>query len=133
MFMKKVTLIAMLLAMLALVGCRRSDSNGEIDGFWRVVSYENREDGKVTEVGNRYIGIQLELFQLKSPTVTGVMDYDKKDGKLVVDFRDPNPVPAGNLEQYGIFENPAVFDVDFPSHKEMQLTTSKTIIKCQRW
>ena len=131
--MKKITIIAMLLAMLAIVGCRRSDSNGKIDGFWRVASIETRADGDVREVGNLFIGIQLELFQLRGNGVTGVMNYDKKDGWLVVDFKDPNPAPMNVLRSYGIYENPETFQVDFTRHNEMLLTTDETIIKCHRY
>lgn len=136
--MKKITIIAFLIAMVALMGCNRSKSNGKIDGFWRVNTIENREDGQITEVGNRYFSVQLELFQLRNPVVTGVMNYEKNSDKLIVDFRDPNPedpkngVP-GKLALYGIMENPVTFDVAFPHHDEMVLTSDETIIRCQRW
>lgn len=120
--------------MLAMIGCQRSDSNGKIDGLWRVASIETRDDGKVQDVGNLFIAIQLELFQLKErDAVTGVMDYDRKDGRLAVDFRDPNPAPTEILRKYGIYENPVTFQVDFTRHNEMLLTSKETIIKCHRW
>lgn len=131
--MKKVTILTMLLVLLAMMGCRRSESNGKIDGFWRVASIETRSDGNVKEVGNLYIGVQLELFQLKNAGVTGVMNYEKNSDVLVVDFKNPNPVPMSALNSYGIYENPVTFDVKFTRHNEMLLTTKETIITCHRY
>lgn len=123
----------MLLVLLAMMGCRRSESNGKIDGFWRVSSIENRADGEVRELGDLFIGIQLELFQLRNVGVTGVMNYEKNSDVLVVDFKDPNPVPMSALNRYGIYENPVTFKVDFTRHNEMLLTTKETIITCHRY
>lgn len=127
--------------MALLPGCRRATHNGEIDGYWQIRSIEyTKADGSTrTVIPNKtqdwYIGIQLELFQIGAPQpqyqLTGEISYDKKAGKLGVNF--PYNPSAAVLLQFGIPSNPVTFTVEKADSKALVLSTASTRITCRRW
>lgn len=139
--MKKIIYLLFAVFMLtAAAGCRRASHNGSIDGNWRLVQVEILSTGEIIETDpeNEYfIAINLELMQLRgrgittNPFCTGIMDYDRDAGRLAVDF--PNKPPMKQLAEFGIFENPVVFQVEEASHKALVLRTPQSVITCRRF
>lgn len=131
--MKKITLLTLIIiTLLAAAGCRRSKSNGKIDGFWRISTIEMTQTGEIKHPEDYFIRTQLEITQWPG-LGTGEINYNKKEGKLGIDFRDPANPSAEKLGYYGIKSNPTVMDVEFPRHNKMLLHTDDAIITCYRY
>ena len=116
--------------------CRRASHNGAIDGNWKILTIETLATGEVTDYSRSqvFIAINLELMQLRSGTFgsyTGIIDYDKGDHRLAVEFPDING--ADQLRPYGIDENPVVFTVEKANSKRLRLRTSTKLITCRRF
>ena len=137
----------MLAAVSFLPGCRRATDNGDIDGYWKVLSIDVTDgDGNTTDIlpeKGLFIAIQLELFQLYPVTadydntdaayvaMTGKISYNEGARTLGVSFRG-NPSTA-DLMKYGIPENPVTFTVDRADSDYLVLRTPISVIKCRRW
>ena len=62
--MKKITLLTLIIiTILAAAGCRRSKSNGKIDGFWRISTIEMTQTGEIKHPEDYFIRTQLEITQ----------------------------------------------------------------------
>lgn len=136
--MKKYIVLLMTAAMLAvtvLSGCRRATHNGKIDGLWKVVEIETFPDGGTSEVTNPenvFFGVQLELFQIDTPTprFTGEMTFGK-DRQLSVRFTDNTE--SDELRQFGIYSNPVTFTIETLNSKHLVLSTPSSVITCRRF
>lgn len=132
--MKKVIIIAITALLLTIfAGCRRVSHNGAIDGHWVITAIETTADGSVRHPRSFTVNIQDELFQLRGAQVlTGEISYDEGAHKLGVDFRPADEVSPANLQEYGIWSNPVVFDVDV-NRRHLILKTPESVITCKRF
>ena len=134
--MRSLLVLAGVMLLFAAGSCRRASHNGKIDGNWKVLTIETLATGEVTDYSRSqvFIAINLELMQLRSGTFgsyTGIIDYDKGDHRLAVEF--PDITGADQLRTYGIDENPVVFTVEKANSKRLRLRTSTKLITCRRF
>ena len=145
---KYIFLVVCVLAAVSLLpGCRRASHNGDIDGYWKVLSIDVTDaDGNTTDIlpeKGMFIGIQLELFQFYPVvpdydntdtayvSLTGKISYNEGAHTLGVSFRgDPS---TATLMKYGIPENPVTFTVERADSEYLVLRTPISVIKCRRW
>lgn len=138
--MKK-ALYLLILCVLIGTGCRRTSHNGDIDGFWRVVSVEQIANGTtilkdtVIYPEDLFYCINLELMQLQplSYDYTGVMNYSERDRRLTVEFPKQAEGPTGwQMQKFGIWTNPVTFEVN-AGRSHLVLRTPESVIKCDRF
>lgn len=122
-------------------GCRRTSHNGDIDGFWRVVSVEQIANGTtipkdtVIYPTNLFYCINLELMQLQplSAEFTGVMNFSERNRKLTVEFpKRPEGATGWEMQRFGIWTNPVTFEVN-AGKSHLVLRTPESVIKCDRF
>lgn len=124
---KKMIIWGMMLFMLCLAcGCdKKWPINGNLDGYWQLMTVETKSDGVKTNCHRMYIGIQLHMIELKDlgnngyKNFFGEFNYDEdknivviknlkekvstSDNDQMADIKDLNP--------YGINSQETVFDV----------------------
>ncbi len=134
-------LIAAAVILTSSTGCRRMSHNGDIDGFWRVVSVEEIANGSTIQQNNTlypddiFYCINLELMQLQplNSNYTGIMHFNKKEKQLTVEFpKQPEGAAPDAMHIFGIWTNPVTFEYSADS-RHLVLRTPETVIKCDRF
>lgn len=113
--------------------CLKGSINGELDGQWQIMELEHNGDG-VAMQGRRYICIYLHVVQLTEGGVfaDGNMVHDKTS----VSFTFPDTEGADKrkrLEEWGIYEDPAQFQIEQLDRKSLILSNAQTRITCRRF
>lgn len=134
--MKKFKYFFLAIAFLLTLGsCRRADSNGKLDGFWKIYEIYYIADGITVNPESEFIAVQLELMQLQSNnpryTLTGVLSYSKGADSFSVDFRS-NTSPE-LLYNFGFGERQNTVHIDHLDNKKMILSTSVAQITCRKY
>lgn len=118
--MKRIILlyITLLAATIGLVSCDKKDINGDLDGQWQLVRWENKADGNVVKDGPTYIywTVKLQLIQIydKTPSaaansINSFCEFQVKGDSLVLTQAykrpDDSKIPFSDLQQYGVPSN----------------------------
>ena len=66
----------MLLMVLITWGCdKKWPINGNLDGYWQLMTVETKSDGVKTNCHRMYIGIQLHMIELKDLENNGYKNF----------------------------------------------------------
>lgn len=108
----------MLAATIGLVSCDKKDINGDLDGQWQLVRWENKADGNVVKDGPTYIywTVKLQLIQIydKTPSaaansINSFCEFQVKGDSLILTQAykrpDDSKIPFADLQQYGVPSN----------------------------
>lgn len=136
----------LLFMVLVLSGCdKKWPMNGNLDGYWQMLSIENKQTGEITECKSKrmYMGIQLRMVELKDLGENGYLNmigefsYDEDQNLAVfqnlkekVSTGDNNtPVTVSESQKYGI-ENPekTIFKVIKANGKDLILESENYIL-----
>lgn len=116
-----------MLFMLCLTcGCdKKWPINGNLDGYWQLMTVETQSDGVKTNCHRMYIGIQLHMIELKDlgnngyKNFFGEFNYDEDKNIVVIKNLKEKVSTSDNgqmadikdLNPYGINSQETVFDV----------------------
>lgn len=116
-----------------LASCRRASDNGKIDGNWQVVEITNLESQQSVQPKRMFMAVQLELVQFRGgdALLTGLLEYKKGADKVAFSFPD-NPSESV-LAGYGLFDNPASFDIELLDSRSLVLRSKKSVISARRF
>lgn len=99
--------------------------NGNLDGYWQLITVETKSDGVKTNCHRMYIGIQLHMIELKDlgnngyKNFFGEFNYDEDKNIVVIKNLKEKVSTSDNgqmaeikdLNPYGINSQETVFDV----------------------
>lgn len=106
-------------------GCAKAPKNGNLDGMWEVMEVFDGTESMIPEKRIFY-NFSLDVCQLTyygaGATFTyGIVTYE--DDILMIDFPSSlGEYAIETLKDYGIFSNPVIFNVNFPSKTRMILS-----------
>lgn len=86
--MKKIASLLIISLVFILSACHYHNINGDLDGHWHMISYE-QEDGTIVKPDAVYLGIAMHTFNLRAPgtpRAPGNMFYDAKAKTLALEF-----------------------------------------------
>lgn len=108
----------MLAAALGFVSCDKKDVNGDLDGQWQIVRWENKADGSVVKDGPTYIywTVKLQLIQIydkgrpaSNPSINAFCEFQVKGDSLIMKQAykrpDDSKIPFTDLQSYGVPSN----------------------------
>lgn len=106
-----ISAVAAILLLTLFTGCRKAPVNGKLDGMWQVMDIEYADGTRAKVDYQAYYCIELHVVQLRGLSgQTGNLHY--ADSKLTMDFPYADTeAKMRPLKNYGIEENPQVFDI----------------------
>lgn len=123
-------LVAFLLMLLTICGCRKWSHNGDLDGYWQVREVVLMDNDSVLPVNNLYISLNLHIVQLSTGGV-GNMSYDKRSGRIIWDF--PYDGWQSKLKPYGLYAQHEEGSVVEATDKQLILKFPTAKIICRRF
>ncbi len=124
---KKLAAWSLLLVMVCVTwGCdKKWPINGNLDGYWQLMTVETKGDGIRTECNRMYIGIQLHMVEMKDlggngyKSFFGEFSYDEdQDIAIIKNLKGKSstadngkPAEVKDLIPYGINAQETVFKV----------------------
>ncbi len=118
-----------------LTGCRNMPINGDIDGQWQVMDvYPAPQEEIIKE--RLYYCFSLHICQLSAYDLgvwrSGKLIYDKEF--LYLDFPDSNsPEAAATLKQFGIYNNPVKFQVEYLDKNKLILKDGDVTVSLRKF
>lgn len=114
--------------------CQKAPINGDLDGQWEVIEV-NPEADHIEVDARLFYNFYLHVCQLTyygGYFLDGDMTFNGET--LWIDFPyELNDWQLITLKQYGINENPVVFDVEFPSKNRMILKNEDVVITLKKF
>lgn len=122
----KVTTWSLVIIMILTCSCdKKWPINGNLDGYWQLMTVETKSDGVKTNCHRMYIGIQLHMIELKDlgnngyKNFFGELNYDEDKNIVVIKNLKEKVSTSDNgqmadikdLNPYGINSQETVFDV----------------------
>lgn len=116
----------MLLMVLITWGCdKKWPINGNLDGYWQLMTVETKADGVKTDCNRLYMGIQLHMIELKDlggncyKSFFGEFSYDEDQNIVVIKNLKGKSSTSDNgqlanikdLNPYGINAQETIFKV----------------------
>lgn len=116
----------MLLMLLITWGCdKKWPINGNLDGYWQLMTVETKADGVKTDCNRLYMGIQLHMIELKDlggngyKSFFGEFSYDEDQNIVVIKNLKGKSSTSDNgqlanikdLNPYGINAQETIFKV----------------------
>lgn len=116
-------------------GCRKMPVNGDLDGQWQVMDvYPAPEEEIIKE--RLYYCFSLHTCQLSAYDMgvwrSGKLIYD--NDYLYLDFPDSDsPEIAATLKQFGIFNNPVKFQVEYIDKNKLILKDGEVTVSLRKF
>ena len=136
--------IILLLVAVIASSCESYLIHGDLDGFWQVMSIENKQTGEIAHCkGDTYYSFQRELVLISyvSPNIpTGQMKENyiayfshENDSIYMTDFRiyidkSGKQPPLSKLEKFGLYDTYNSFCVEELTSKSLVLNSPKARI-----
>lgn len=126
---KIMMLIVTAVLAVAVMSCRKSSINGDLDGMWQVMSIEYN-DGKVVNPESTYYCLFLHTFNLQrqGDRVAGNMIYEGDQLKLEAPY-----ATAAQLEPWGINSTVTTFRILNLTGSKMTLKSDYTLIELRKF
>lgn len=141
--------IILLLVAVTASSCESYLIHGDLDGFWQVMSIENKQTGEIAHCkGDTYYSFQRELVLISyvSPNIpTGQMKENyiahftyENDSIHMTDFRiylDRNgkQTPLSELAKFGLYETFNKFGIEKLNDKSMVLSSKRVRIMFKKY
>ena len=116
-------------------GCRKMPINGDLDGQWQVMDVNPEPDEEIIKE-RLYYCFSLHICQLTAYETgvwrSGKLIYD--NDYLYLDFPDSNsPEILATLKQYGIFNNPIKFQVEYIDRNKLILKDGEVTVTLRKF
>lgn len=124
-----ILILSTLFCLTSFVGCRKAPMNGNLDGQWEVVEVIPAPE-KIVIDRRLFFNFQLHVCQLtyyEGFFQDANMIYDGSTLWLEFPFAE-SPSHLAGLQQYGIYSNPVIFNVEFPKKDQMILSNEESIV-----
>ena len=113
----------LLMSLLLFTACQKADDNGELGGFWKLMSAETLATGSLNDYSekNYFLAVQLDLMQFRT-LATNYARFQHRGDSLHVQMIGDD-LPAGLLSVFGFQTSEQNFFVERLSDKRLVLRT----------
>ena len=143
-------LLMLICTLMITASCRNVSDNGELDGYWQIMTIETAQSLPVPEIPRKYIGIQSRVIQCvgtdNEPFATGNLAYDKSAQTISCDFPYydkflplypdyPDRDEGYRLRAFGIYAKQVKMQIKVLNNSRLVLfdPNSGTTISCRRF
>ena len=114
----------LLMSMLLFTSCQKADDNGELGGFWKLMSVETLATGSLNDYSekNCFLAVQLDLMEFRAPVAANYARFQHRGDSLHVQMIG-NDLSAGLLSVFGFQTSEQNFFVERLSDKRLVLRT----------
>lgn len=125
------------LNLIILTGCPKHPINGDLDGQWQVMDVVPPAPEIVLKE-RLYMCFSLHVCQLteygNGANAVGNMRFDQKNQLLYLDFPyATTALSKARLKQYGIYNNPVTFTVEYLDKKKLILRDGDVVVTLRKF